>query len=313
MTRLLLATVATTAMLLGVATQARAADKKVFALVPKALGVPFYADAEKGCKEEAAKIGAECLFTGPAQLDDAEQARIVRDLITKKVAGISIAPNNAESIGSVISAALAKNIPVVTFDSDAPKSKRIAFIGTNNEAGGEAAGEAFAKALPNGGTYAVLTGGLSAQNLNDRIKGFKSKLGDKFKEVSGSPYSCNDDSSTGVQLIQDMLAKNRNLDGIYFSGGWPMFAPAAYTRALKNKAADLKSGKFVIVSFDTLPSQIKLLKEGYATTLVGQRPLAMGIGSIDQLDKLSQGGKVPPVTDTGVDVVDKSNVAKFGQ
>ena len=75
---------------------AGAADKKVFALVPKALGVPFYADAEKGCKEEAAKIGAECLFTGPAQLDDAEQARIVRDLITKKVSGISIAPNNAE-------------------------------------------------------------------------------------------------------------------------------------------------------------------------------------------------------------------------
>ena len=311
MARTLLATVATTALLLGLGGQALAADK-VFALVPKALGVPFYADAEKGCKEEAAKIGAQCLFTGPAQLDDAEQSRIVRDLITRKVAGIAIAPNNAESISAVISAALAKHIPVVTFDSDAPKSKRIAFIGTNNEAGGASAGEAFAKALPNGGNYAVLTGGLSAQNLNDRIKGFKSKLNDKFKEVSGSPYSCNDDSSTGVQLIQDMLAKNRNLDGIYFSGGWPMFAPEAYIRALRSKAADLKSGKFVIVSFDTLPSQIKLLKDGYATTLVGQRPLAMGTGSIDELNKLSQGGKVPPVTDTGVDIVDASNVAAFG-
>ena len=237
----------------------------------------------------------------------------MRDLITKKVAGIAIAPNNAESISAVISAALAKNIPVVTFDSDAPKSKRIAFIGTNNEGGGESAGEAFAKALPNGGNYAVLTGGLSAQNLNDRIKGFKSKLGDKFKEVSGSPYSCNDDSSTAVQLIQDMLAKHRNLDGIYFSGGWPMFAPEAYIRAIKSKAADLKAGKFVIVSFDTLPTQIKLLQEGYATTLVGQRPLAMGSDSMDQLNTLSTGGKVPPITDTGVDVVDASNVAKFGK
>ena len=306
--RVLLAAVAVAALGAG---QAGAAEKKVYALVPKALGVPFYADAEKGCKEEAAKIGAECLFTGPAQLDDAEQTRIVRDLITKKVAGISIAPNNPDSISNVISAALAKNIPVITFDSDAPKSKRIAFIGTNNEAGGASAGEAFAKALPNGGTYAVLTGGLSAQNLNDRIKGFKSKLGDKFKEVAGSPFACNDDSSTGVQIIQDILAKNPNIDGIYFSGGWPMFAPEAYMRALKNKAADIKSGKFVIVSFDTLPAQIKLLKDGYATTLVGQRPLAMGTGSIDQLEKLSKGEKVPPVTDTGVDIVDASNVAKF--
>lgn len=296
---------------LSLASQAGAAEKKVFALVPKALGVPFYADVEKGCKEEAAKIGAECLFTGPAQLDDAEQARIVRDLITKKVAGISIAPNNAESISNVISAAMAKGIPVVTFDSDSPKSKRVAFIGTNNEAGGAFAGEAFAKALPNGGTYAVLTGGLSAQNLNDRIKGFKSKLNGSFKEVAGSPFSCNDDSSAAIQIIQDILAKNPDINGIYFSGGWPMFAPEAYMRALKNKVADLKSGKFVIVSFDTLPSQIKLLKEGYATALVGQRPLAMGIDSIDQLNALTKGEKVPPVTDTGVDVVDPSNVAKF--
>jgi ribose transport system substrate-binding protein len=296
---------------LSFASAASAAEKQVFVMVPKALGVPFYADAERGCREQAAKIGVECLFTGPAQLDDAEQARIVRDLITKKVNGISIAPNNADSIGNAISAALAAKIPVITFDSDAPKSQRISFVGTNNEAGGVAAGEAFVKAMPNGGTYAVLTGGLSAQNLNDRIKGFKSKLNDKFKEVSGSPFSCNDDSNVAVQIIQDILAKNPNLDGIFYSGGWPMFAPEAYMRAVKSRAADIKSGKFVVVSFDTLPSQVKLLKGGFATTLIGQRPFAMGTGSIDVLEKLSKGETAPPVIDTGVDVVDASNVAAF--
>ena len=309
MKRLMMSSMALLAI--SFANGASAADKKVFALVPKALGVPFYADAERGCKEEAAKIGAECLFTGPAQLDDAEQGRIVRDLITKKVTGISIAPNNAESISNVISSALAAKIPVITFDSDAPKSQRIAFVGTNNEAAGVSAGEAFAKSLPNGGSYAVLTGGLSAQNLNDRIKGFKSKLDDKFKEVSGSPFACNDNSSLCIQLIQDILAKNPKLDGIFYSGGWPMFAPEAYIRAVKSRAADIKSGKFVVVSFDTLPAQLKLLKDGYATTLIGQRPFAMGTGSIDDLDKLSKGETVPPVTDTGVDVVDASNVATF--
>ncbi len=308
---IVLGAVAAAVLGLGIAGQAQADTRKVFAVVPKALGVPFYADVEKGCKEEAAKIGAECLFTGPAQLDDAEQARIVRDLITRKVAGIAIAPNNPDSISNVISAAVSKNILVVTFDSDAPKSKRAAFIGTNNEAAGASAGEAFAKALPHGGTYAVITGGLSAANLNDRIKGFKSKLAGNFKEVSGSPFPCNDDSSTAVQLIQDILARNPHLDGIFFAGGWPMFAPEAYTRALKDKVADLKSGKFVIVSFDTLPTQIKLLKDGYATTLIGQRPTKMGSDSVEQLEKLSRGENVPSVVDTGVDIVNSSNVDKF--
>jgi len=304
---------AITAAVLGLASvaQGQPGGTKVFAVVPKALGVPFYADAEKGCKEEAAKLGAECLFTGPAQLDDAEQARIVRDLITKKVAGIAIAPNNPDSIGSAITAAMSKNIPVVTFDSDAPKSKRIAFIGTNNEAGGAMGGDAFAKALPHGGTYAVITGGLSAANLNSRIKGFKSKLSGDFKEVPGSPFPCNDDSSTAIQLIQDILAKHPNLDGIFFAGGWPMFAPEAYMRALKSKLAALKAGKFVVVSFDTLPDQVKLLKDGYATVLVGQRPTKMGSDSIEQLAQLSKGAKVPPVVDTGVDIVNSSNVDKF--
>lgn len=90
-----------------------------------------------------------------------------------------------------------------------------------------------------------------------------------------------------------------------------MFAPEAYIRAVKSRDADIKSGKFVIVSFDTLPMQIKLLKEGYATTLIGQRPLTMGIESVKQLDQLSKGNKVPPITDTGVDIVNSSNVDTF--
>jgi len=311
MKRTILSAVVVTLVLgFGIA-QSHAADKKVFAVVPKALGNPFFADAEKGCKEEAAKIGAECLFTGPSQADDAEQSRIVRDLITKNVAGIAISPNDAVSIGGAISAARAKNIPVVTFDSDSPTSQRMAFIGTNNVSGGAAGGEAFVKALPNGGTYAVITGGLSAANLNERIKGFKSKLGPNFKEVSGSPFACDDDASAAVRLIQDILARNPNLNGIFISGGWPLYAPDAYKRALQSKEADIKSGKFVVVAFDTLPTEVKLLKEKYVTALVAQHPSVMGAESVKQLNELANGAKVPPVTDTGVELVNASNVDNF--
>lgn len=310
--RLLACGLAGVGLALGLAAATgHAADKKVYAMVPKLVGVPFYADVEAGCKSEAAKIGAECLFTGPTQADEAEQVRVIRDLITKGVNGISIAPNNPSSVASVIVAAQKKNIPVITFDSDAPNSKRTTFVGTNNEEGGVVGGKAFAAALPNGGTYAVLTGGLAADNLNARIKGFKSQLGPNFKEISGSPYPSDDDSNKGIQIIQDVLAKNPNLSGLFLSGGWPMFAPEAFSKAVRSRADDLKNGKFVIVSFDVLQPQLRLLKQGLATALVGQRPYAMGVQSVDVLEKLSKGEAVPAVIDTGVDLVTAQNVDKF--
>lgn len=293
-------------------TSAHADDKpKVFALVPKVVGVPFYADVEKGCNDEAKKIGATCLFTGPAQADEAEQNKFVRDLITKGIDGLAVAPNNPASIASVIKAAQAKGIPVVTFDSDAPASGRVSFIGTNNKAGGVEGGKAFHAALPGGGKFAVITGGLAADNLNQRIAGFKEGLGSGYVEVAGSPFPCNDDANAAIQIIQDVLTKNPDINGFFFAGGWPMFAPEAFSRALKTRQADIKAGKFVVVSFDTLDSQLKLLKEGYATTLIGQRPYGMGVRSVDALNILAGKGTVDPVIDTGVDVVSSANIDKF--
>ena len=297
--------------LLGTGAAPVLAQGKTFAIVPKAVGVAFYADVETGCNKEAAKIGARCLFTGPPQLDDAAQVSILQDLVTQGVAGIAVAPNNAESIKHAIALAVRAHIPIITFDSDSAGSKRIAFVGTNNRDAGATAGAAFVKAMPHGGRYAIITGGLSAANLNERIEGFRSKLNGSFHEVSGSPFSCNDDSNQGVQILQDILTKNPDLDGVFISGGWPLFAPEAYQRAIGGRLADLKAGKFTVVSFDAVPAELQLLKNGDVSALVGQRPYAMGVDSIDQLNTLSKGGMVPKVTDTGVDLITASNVDQF--
>ena len=73
----------------------------------------------------------------------------------------------------------------------------------------------------------------------------------------------------------------------------------------------IKSKMLVIVSFDTLPEQLTLLQEGYASVLIGQRPYKIGIEVINTLHDLAAGNKVPAVVDTGTDVVDQSNVAQF--
>jgi ribose transport system substrate-binding protein len=290
---------------------AQAADKPSFAIVPKSVSVAFYADVEKGCKEEGAKLGVNVIYTGPDTPDPAKQVQILQDLVSRGVTGFAVAPMDADSVIGVIDAALKKGIKVITFDSDSPKSHRIAFVGTNNRQGGVEAGKAFAAALPEG-KYAVLTGGLAADNLNQRIDGFKEALktaGGKYTEISGSPFPCNDDAAKAVQIIQDVLTRNPDINGFFFSGGWPLFGAAeAYVRAVD---VNHKIESLTVVSFDSLPEELALLKKGYVDALIGQRPYAMGVKSVDVLNDLVQGKTVPAVVDTGVDVITQDNVDQF--
>ena len=153
----------------------KAADKqRVFALVPKTISVPFYNDVERGMTDEAKKLGVVGKFIGPTTADAALQVQVLQDLVSQGVDGIAVAPMDADSVIGVISQARKKGIPVITFDSDSPKADRIAFVGTNNLGGGQEGGKAFKSLLPKG-KFAIITGGLAAANLNDRIKGFRDK------------------------------------------------------------------------------------------------------------------------------------------
>jgi ribose transport system substrate-binding protein len=108
------------------------------------------------------------------------------------------------------------------------------------------------------------------------------------------------------------LTRYPDLNGFFFSGGWPLFgAPEAYLKAVAKYLPEIKAKKFVVVSFDTLTDELKLLKQGACNGLIGQRPYAMGTKSVDVLNDLTDGKTVPAVVDTGVDVVTAENVNDF--
>ncbi len=308
---------AVSAGLLGTAP-ASGAKRMTFAVVPKAINNPFFNFVRDGCQAEASKLGVTCEYTGPTVTEIQPQIQVLESLIQRHVDGLAISAVDGKAVVPVIKRAIAAGIPVVMFDSDAaPGSGRLAFIGTNNYRGGLALGKAFARALPGGGKYAIITGGLGAENLNERIKGVHDGLkqagvAEKFTEVSGSPFPCNDDINRAVQLIEQALTAHPDLSGIVAVGGWPLFAPEAYKQALRPKAAAMRAGKFAVVSFDTLKPELELLKAGYVSTLVGQRPYQMGVDSILALyNYVTKKIKPKDPTDTGLDIVTQANVGRF--
>src|SRR5207244_3167272 len=102
-------------------SQSQAADKYVFALVPKNTNNPFFDQARDGCKKAEAELAGavECLYIGPGEHGGGdEQVQVVADLIAKGVDGIAVSPSNAAAMASVLPDAKAKGIPVLTWDSD---------------------------------------------------------------------------------------------------------------------------------------------------------------------------------------------------
>lgn len=309
MKSLLLAAVAL-ATLTGAAA---AADSYKFALIPKGMDNPYFDLSRDGCQARAKELGnVTCIYKGPATHEPATEVQIMQDFIAQNIDGIAISVADAASVTGVIKQARDAGIPVITFDADAPKSVRQAYVGTDNKEMGRELGRQLVKIKSTPGTFATQSGGPAAQNLNERLEGLYEVLKTAgWKEVKGSPAFCNDDAALAAQQLADFATANPDVDAIIPVGGWALFAPKAYRDFVDANKERYKSGKLALVMPDTLKVELEHLRDGYAQVLVGQRPSEMGAKAMDMLLALKKGEKVAEVTSVGLDVVTPQNVGQF--
>jgi ribose transport system substrate-binding protein len=143
-------------------------------------------------------------------------------------------------------------IPVVTWDSDAPKSKRIAFYGVNDFEGGKIMGENLVKLLAGKGQIAVMTA-LGADNLEQRLKGAMSILEKEPKIQIVEIFDCRDDYLVAKQIIEIANKRYPNLNGWLTVGGWPI---------LNENALDpVDTARIKVVAFDTIPPAPAIMKK----------------------------------------------------
>lgn len=321
MKKLILAT-AMTALLPTVA----AADY-TFALVPKAMNNPFFDLARDGCYQAQDELAdVTCEYIGPGEHTELEQIQIVQDLITKGVDGIAVAPSNAPAMAKVLKAAVDAGIPVMTWDSDLldeDKSLRTTYVGTNNYNIGVHLAELVQARHPDGGTICLQTGGASAANHNERLKGARDTLAGAdtgappgsplageggWSEIAGCPLVTNDDGNVAVQGMTDILAANPNLTAFLSTGAFTQWFDNAYRQAAEPYKAKMDAGELTIVVADTLPMQLQQTKDGLGNGLVGQRPFEMGYKAMFILKDIVEGKDVDDPIYTGLDVCNNENI-----
>ncbi len=323
MKKLLLGAVAVATLVTFGTPESRAQDKLVFALVPKNTNNPFFDQARDGCKKAESELGdIECLYIGPGEHGGGEeQVQVLSDLVARGVDGIAVSPSNAAAVVAPLTEAKNAGIPVLTWDSDLlPENKdlRIAYVGTKNYDIGVNLAKRVMELKPDGGTICIQSGGAAAANHNERMQGIRDTLSGEasseppgkrlegengWTEIEGCPLYTDDDFMRANQQLEDILAREPDLDAFVPTGGFPQFVPDAYRAAVTPYKDRLESGQLALVVADTLPVQMELMKEGLSLGQVGQRPFEMGYESMKFLHDIVKEGKNPEdPTYTGLDV-----------
>ena len=145
------------------------------------VGHPFWNVVKDGVFDACERYNFECVMEGPTGMDNPAMITMIEAAIaTGEYDGMLIPAIVPEMFVPVINEAVDAGIDVITFCTDAPDSKRLAFVGTDGFQAGKAAGE-FMVNLVNeklGGkaNINIISGQAAQTDLNDRIDGFKSAL-----------------------------------------------------------------------------------------------------------------------------------------
>lgn len=291
------------------------APKKTYriAVIAKSQSNPVFQAARTGAldagEELSKKLGADVKveWRTPVNEDAQQQAQYVEQLASQGFDGIAISASDANVLTAAVNSAIDRGVVVITFDSDIPASKRLAYYGINDEEAGRSVMRELAKAMGGkGGKIAVLSGNQNATNLNARVKGVKDELatlkdkGFTLKDV----YYTKETASDAAALVQQVQTANPDIVGWAMVGGWPLFT---------QNALDGVYEKAAIVSVDHLPEQLNYVKSGQVAALIGQDCYGWGYQSVVMLvDKLNN-NKSPEkvINNFPLSVVTKANVGEY--
>jgi rhamnose transport system permease protein len=171
----------------SIASAPRAADagapptdarRRVIAVMPKAKGDPYFVSCRAGAEEAARELGVDLIWDGPTSLDAAKQNELVENWITRRVDAIAVAVENRAGISTVLRKARERDFFV---NQATPE-------GIANALTDEAA-----RLLSGKGTFAIITGALSAANQNEWIAFIKKRLAEKYPGLTLATIRPSDD------------------------------------------------------------------------------------------------------------------------
>ncbi|MBI5433733.1 MAG: substrate-binding domain-containing protein [Planctomycetes bacterium] len=265
----------------------------VIGIVAKSQSNPVFQAAHAGAKAAAKELslrrGVSIVldFQTPPEESAEKQAAAIELLARAGASGIAVSCSDANTCNAAIDKAVELGSAVVCFDSDAPRSKRFAFYGADDEACGAAVLRELAQSLGERGTIAILAGNATAPNLQKRVAGVKAELAKypEMKLLDDGVFYHPETPEQAAEALARAQSTHPEIQGWALIGGWPLFTRGA----LKWNPGEVK-----VVSVDALPAELEYLKSGHVDVLLAQDCFGWGYRSVELLVEHALDRKSPP-------------------
>lgn len=265
-----------------------AAKRLTVAMMPKSKGNAYFIACRKGADEAAAELGIDLIWDGPTATDPAKQTEIVEAWITRGVDVIAVAVENKAALSTALRKARAKGIKVVTWDADAETDARDFFV---NQATPEGIGfklmDEAARLLNRKGEFAVITGSLTADNLNEWRKHIEARRAAEYPEMKlVVTQPCDDLQTKATEVAGSILNAHPNVKLLM-----AICSPAVPGAAEAVKASGRTDVKLIGLG---LPNENKpFVKAGITDTVILWNTMDLGYLTIHAAKQLAEGGLKP--------------------
>lgn len=291
------------------------ANEKYY-LISANVKIPYWQAGSAGLFQAATQLKVRSEFAGPDTYDPKGEQQALQQAVQSKATGILISVADPALLKDDIDKAIAAGIPVITVDSDAPASKRLLFIGTNNYRAGQIGGERLAKELNGKGSVVVFTIPEQA-NLKERLRGYRDALeatpGIKITRV----VDMKGDSRVAFDSATEVLGNDKKEHTDAFVCLEALAGKEVATVLSQHGVKDK-----VVIAMDTDDDTLSWIQKGVIAATISQKPYTMSYVGLKMLDDLyhhklstlsndwskDSFSPIPAFVDTGSALIDKTNV-----